>query len=161
VGDDVARLQAALAEVEEEARGLRWANKRPWRARTHVRWESSMPALDGHDLSAKLFKQALQVVVVQAEALDQGAVLLITGRGRHSIGPGGVLGEVLQGALGPVAEERGWRLRPHGAGAWVLVIDPARAPDAVTGRLGWGMWLLFGLFGAAAVVAVLRAVGWW
>ena len=45
----------------------------------------------------------------------------------------------------------GWRVVAGGAGRVVLVLDAARAPGHLTGRMGWGLRLLLG----ALVVAAL------
>jgi hypothetical protein len=159
--DDVARLRKALRSVQTAATSLRWAKKRPWLVKTHVRWEAEMPTIDGHDLSAKLMKQSMNVVIKEAKRLDTGAVLVITGRGNRTVGPEPVLPKVMKGVLGPACEEHGWRLRPHGAGAWVLVVDAKKAPRSATGAFGCGTWLLLGFFAACAAAVITKKVGMW
>jgi hypothetical protein len=148
-----------LAPVEVAARDQRWAEERPWTVETHVFWQAQMPTLDGHDLSAKLMKKSIALLVERAHKLDTGALQIVVGRGKHSLRPGGVLGEVVQGSLGPKARDRGWGLRPHGPAAWVLITDRKRAPSSVTGG-GWGGWVLALVLGGAAVVAVAHRLGW-
>lgn len=159
--DDVDRLRDWLGFLDTAARSQPWDAQRPWRVRTHLRWEGELPTLDGHDLSARNCAAALRTIVERAEQLDTGAVRVVTGRGTHSVRAGGVLSGVVREVFGPACEANGWRLRPHGPGAWVLVTDSSKAPDALTGAVGWGCWaLVLGL--VAAVVAVLsRALGWW
>jgi len=146
--DDVGRLRGALVALEVDADELEWAARRPWRASTHVRWEGELPSLDLHDLNAKLARRAVDALLEEAGALETGAVRVITGRGRRSIGPG-VLGEIARSRIGNGLEE-GWRFHPSGAGAYVLITDPRRAPRSATGALGWPFW-----FGVVAVLALL------
>ena len=146
--------------VEQAARGQRWAKERPWKTQTHVRWEREMPTLDGHDLSAKLMKRALKLLLDEVASLDTGAVLIVTGRGRHTLGAKGVLPQIVQGVVGRAASEQGWRLRPHGPGAWVLVVDASRAPASATAAFGWGEWLLFLFLGGCALLAIAATLGW-
>jgi len=155
--DDVDRLRTALADVEASARMLRWSDRRPWTVRTHVHWSGDLPEIDLHDLDARHAREAVRAATTVR--LQTGAVRFVTGRGRHSRGPG-VLGPVVRGELRRIGEGRGWRVRPAGPARWLLVTDVDRAPAAATGELGWGMRLLFLAFLVAAVVALARAAGW-
>lgn len=155
--DDVDRLRAALADIETSARMLRWADRRPWTVRTHVRWSGELPEVDLHDLDARHARLAVRAAA--GVRLATGAVRFVTGRGRHSKGPGGVLGHVVRGELKKLGEGRGWRVRPAGPARWLLVTDVRRAPAAATGELGWGMRLLFLAFLVAAAVAIARSLG--
>jgi len=146
--DDVARLRAALEALEADADQLDWAAQRPWRVATHVRWEGELPSLDLHDLNAKLARRAVDALMGEAGALQTGAVRVITGRGRRSIGPG-VLGDLVRSRIGNRLEQ-GWRFHPSGAGAYVLVTDPRKAPRSATGALSPWFWL-----GVIAVLALL------
>ncbi|MCB9778857.1 MAG: hypothetical protein H6742_09860 [Alphaproteobacteria bacterium] len=150
---DLDRLATALAPVQAHARGLRWARERPWRTDTHLWREGPLPVVDLHDLDAKTCKQALDGIVAVGAALDAGAVVLITGVGKHRPG-GGALGQIVTGRLGMQADERGWQLAPKGRGRFVLIIDPARAPASATGRLGPLFWLGAIAFAAAALAAL-------
>lgn len=157
--DDVGILRKRLRSVQADATGLAWAKERPWRVSTHVFWQAEMPTVDGHDLNAKLMKRVLAEVLDVAPSLRTGAVLVVTGRGRHSLGAGSVLAQIVQGTLGRAAAEQGWHLTSWGPAAWVLVVDPAKAPRTATGGGGWGLWLLFVGFVAAAAAAVLHELG--
>lgn len=159
--DDVDRLRRRLAALDEAARSHPWDRQRPWRVATHVRWDGELPAIDGHDLSARHLAVALREVADHPDDLRGGALRVITGRGKHSAVAGGVLSDVVHEVLGPAATTHGWWLRPSGPGAWLLVVDPAAAPAAATGRLGWGFWLLAAGFAAAAGLAAGHALGWW
>ena len=154
--DDVARLRAALAPIEQAATGLHWAQQRPWRAETHVFWQSAVPTVDLHDLNAKLARQ-LVGRVVELHDVSAGAVCLVTGRGRHSMGQG-VLGKVVGSALRKAAAGTDWQVRPAGASRWVVVFDRDNAPAAATGALGWGLWLLALAFGAAVIAVVVSKI---
>lgn len=155
--DDVDRLREALSEVETSARMLRWADERPWTVRTHVHWSGDLPEIDLHDLDARHARLAVRASTTVR--LQTGALRYVTGRGRHSTGPGGVLGHVVRHELRKMAESRGWRIRPAGAARWLLITDPDNAPPSATGEFGWGMRLLLLGFAAAAVLALARAAG--
>lgn len=146
-------LLPLLQPLDEAAAAQPWDRERPWRAHTHLGWERGVATLDAHDLSAKVLRAVLLALAEHPDALPSGALKIIVGRGRHSLGAGGVLGHVVADTLGPLCAPRGWTLRPQGA-AWFWVTDPARAPAAATGALGWGFWLLAAGFAACAVLAV-------
>lgn len=136
---------------------LRWADKRPWRAETHIRWAGDLPEIDLHDLDARHARKAVQLAAGQH--LDTGAMRFVTGRGRHTLGPGGVLGGVVRGELVKLADGRDWIVRPSGPARWLLITDPERAPASATGALGAGFWLFMAGFALAACVTVARAFG--
>lgn len=153
--NDVAVLRGRLAGVEAEAREQPWADQRPWRAETHVAWDGELPVVDLHGLKAGLARRAVRATVGAVGELEAGAVCFVTGRGRHSVGPGGVLGAVVRKELQRAgADQPTWSARPHGAARWVWIHDPERAPAAATGALGWGFVVLMVGFAIAAVVAV-------
>ncbi len=145
---DLQTLRAALQPLENLADELPWAHERPWRVRTHVRAEGELLVADLHDLNARAARQAVRLVAERAESLRTGAVVFVTGVGRHSIGPG-VLGDVLRGELGRLRHERGWNYAPAGSGRYALILDPARAPASFGGGLGPLFWLVAFLFGLA------------
>lgn len=155
--DDVEWLRESLAEVEEGARLLRWAAERPWRVQSHVRWAGDLPEVDLHDLDARHARDAVRAVA--AVRLDTGAVRFVTGRGRHSVGPGGVLGGVVRSELKKLIQQHDWQFRPAGPARWVLLTNREKAPAAATGDLGWGFWILVALFAAAALIALANASG--
>ena len=150
--DDLTRLREALGDVEKAARGLPWAKERPWRVDTHVFVESDLPVIDCHDLGTRQTEQVCDAVIEHGPHLQAAATALITGRGRHSVGPAR-LPQVVRQRLGEACRTHGWRLRIPRAGRFVVVIDPKRAPAAATGALGWGFWLWVA-FVAAAVAAL-------
>jgi len=154
---DLAGLSDDLGEIEEAAKELDWAEERPWRRDTHLWIEQGVPVIDLHDLNVRLGK----AVVAQADfdAVATGAVILVTGVGRHSMGSGSALRRAVSGKLGHRAAASGWELRPLGSGRLLLVVDPQRAPRWVSGGLGWPLKLGIAAFVAAAVWVCLGAPG--
>jgi len=151
MSDDVERLREELKPIAEAATDLKWADKRPWKAETHVFWESAVPTVDLHDLNAKLAKKAvLQACTHESET---GALFFVTGRGRHSLGPG-VLGGVVKSELKKICDGKDWSFRPAGPAKYVLITDRKKAPGAATGALGPLFWLFVGLL-AAGLAAVI------
>ncbi|MEC7945978.1 MAG: Smr/MutS family protein [Myxococcota bacterium] len=148
---DVSRLRSALAVVEDGARAQVWDERRPWRVRTHIGVEHGRPSVDLHDLKARNARLALDCLVAVAPQLESGSVLVVTGRGTHSLGP-----PVLQRMTGErlaavAARTEGWALHPHGSGAWVLSTQPSAAPAR---RSNWFLVVFF-LLTAAALVWLL------
>lgn len=156
--DDVARLQQALGPVQKAARGLPWAKERPWTTATHVGWDGRVPTVDLHDLGRKQAAEVVDAVVSLAGELDTGAVFLVVGRGRRSL-TGAVLPTVVRDRLVPLCTERGWQLRIPRAGRFTILVDPARAPAAATGALGWGFWIWALIIATATALAVWRTFG--
>lgn len=104
-----------------------------------------MPCLDLHDLKARNAKKALAALLATVESLDGAAVLVVTGRGNHSLGPP-VLHRLAGERLAAAARDAGWALHPKGSGAWVLSTDPAAAPPK---RASWFLVLFFALLAVA------------
>ncbi len=156
--NDLGILRRGLAGVEAEARGLRWAEERPWRRASHLRVEGEMVHLDLHDLNASCAKRAVRAVIDRVPDLQTGAVAFITGVGRHSIGPG-VLGEVVRGELSRVVRREGWSYSPAGKGALVLVFDPDSAPGQASSRLGPFFYLVAALLVLGLLAALPPAAG--
>ena len=156
--EDLDRYRAALAPIEDDAKGQRWAKERPWRVDTHVGAASGMVVVDLHDLSAAVARRAVREVV--ASPPEAGAVVFVFGRGRHTLGPSQVLRNVVVRELRRVcAENEAWSYRMSGPARTVWITDRARAPRAATGEWGWGTWLLLAALVAAFVLAVLSALG--
>lgn len=133
------------------ARGQVWDTERPWRVDTHVEWEGELPAVDLHDLKARNARLALRRLLTIAADLEAGAVLVVTGRGRHSVGPP-VLHRMAGEVLASAARDRDdWEVRPRGAASWVLVVRPDAAPAAARSASSW--------FVAVFFLLVLAAVG--
>jgi len=146
-------MRGQLASIEEEARELPWAEKRPWRTRSHVRVERDMVLVDLHDLNARCARRAVRRLAERAQELERGAVTLVVGVGSHSIGPG-VLGDVAIQELRKLAPKNGWSFHPAGKGALVLVTDPDKAPPQATSGLGPLFWLIAAVFLSALVYAI-------
>ena len=116
--------------------------------------EGELVVVDLHDLKAGLAKDVVRAVLEEEPAA--GALIFITGRGRHTVGAEPVLKRVTEGLLRErCAAVEAHRYRPAGPGRWVWITDPARAPSSVTG--GSGCWQLVGvgLFVLAAVVGLV------
>ena len=147
---DLARLATALAKTERDAQRLPWAGKHPWRAAVQVRSVEGVPAVDLHGLSIPLGEQAAWAAIGELGALQAGAVMFITGRGRHT---GGIskLKEAVNLLVITEAREQGWSVSPRGPGRILVVADASRAPSAATGRLPLGFW-------AVVVLAILGAI---
>lgn len=145
-------MSQALVEIEPKADKLPWADERPWRCASHLWAEGGLPTIDLHDLGPALAKRVVSIVSVHGEELKSGAVCLITGRGRHSIGRA-VLPQVVGDALQAVATDNGWRVRQGPAGRIILITNELLAPRAATGALGPGFWLMAAGFGALSVWA--------
>jgi hypothetical protein len=129
-----------------------WDGERPWRATTHVVWEGALPVVDLHDLKARNARLVLRRLVAEADALEAGAVLVVCGRGRHSVGPP-VLHRLTGDVLAAAARDRdGWRVDPRGSAAWLLVTRPDAAPAVARGASTW--------FLAAFFLLVVGAVAW-
>ena len=150
---DLRCLAEALSVIEPVADKLPWAAERPWRTDSHLWIESRMPVIDLHDLGPALARRVVQTLDEQGEQLSSGAVCLITGRGRHSVGRA-VLPAVVGDALQEVATQRGWRVRQGPAGRIILITDERSAPRAATGALGPGFWLGVAAFAGLAIWAI-------
>jgi hypothetical protein len=146
------RARSTLSGLSRAAQQQDWDAERPWRARTHVWEEDGVLVVDLHDLKLRLAKKAVDLVVAAAPELGHGAVIFVTGRGRHSVGKA-VLPEAIASKLqAVVAEHPGWQTRPGPAGRLVLVIDPALAPRHLQGGMSW--------LAAAVLLAVALAAAW-
>ena len=155
---DLQRLRGALGPVEALARKQPWDRERPWRASTHVWLEDGVVVVDLHDLKVKPAKAAVDAVVAAAldVAVEGGAVVFVTGRGKHSSGRA-VLPEVVLRKLAAASRERlVWRAVPL-SGRVVLVTDPSRAPARYRSGLGVVFWL--GVAGFVALAVWLLATG--
>jgi DNA-nicking Smr family endonuclease len=149
---DLRCLAEALGPIEPKADKLSWARERPWRTQTHLWSEGGLPTVDLHDLGPALAKAVVATLAEQGEGLQTGAVCLITGRGRHSLGRA-VLPQVVGEALQGIAQTHGWRVRQGAAGRIILITNERAAPRAATGALGPGFWVGFAAFTALATWA--------
>jgi len=111
-----------------------------------------VPTVDLHDLGPALAKEVVATLAELGEGLQTGAVCLITGRGRHSLGRA-VLPQVVGEALQQVAQTHGWRLRQGAAGRIILITNELTAPRAAKGGLGPGFWLGVAAFAGLAIWA--------
>lgn len=152
---DLEFLSQALSHVEQRAQKLPWAKTRPWKTTSHIWLEHALPTIDFHDLGQSLAKEVLDTVVLSTEQLESGAVMLITGAGRHSLGNHAAIKTLVGEHLRELAQEREWEFSPRGPGRFILVFDPDRAPPSATGKLGWGFWVITLLFLAALVTALM------
>lgn len=158
--DDVERYRGMLASVEAAARDQPWANERPWRVASHVTWEGRLPVVDLHDLRAALARDAVRAVLTRPPAV--GALVFVHGRGRHTLGAGSVLRDVVKKELQHAcAEVSAWSYRPHGSARWVWITDWKRAPAQVTGGSSVGWWIALVGFALLVAWAVGRQAGAW
>jgi hypothetical protein len=132
--DDLALLRNLLAEISIDAKRLPWAATQPWKESTHIWMEKGLPVVDLHDLNAKLAKRVVRKTLRKAGDLEAGALCIITGIGRNSIGEA-TLRNISIDIIGKAASENGWGFHPMGPGRLVLVVDEERAPPSATGRL--------------------------
>jgi hypothetical protein len=168
--DDVGRLRAALEAVEQEAKTLPWANDRRWSVATHLWTEHDAPTIDLHDLNVKLAVAAVEAIVDVAPSCASGGLVLVTGRGTHSLGGRSDLHDAVASALDRHCRSNGWQWRAGRAGRLVLVTDEARAPAILTGTLPWplvaGALVFLGLAlwyatPAGIVLTGLALLAWW
>ncbi len=152
---DLEFLSLKLGHIEKRARQLPWAEKRPWKTASHIWLEHALPTIDFHDLGQSLAKEVLDTVVLAAEQLESGAVMLITGSGKHSLGNHAVIKTLVHEHLRQATQENDWEFSPRGPGRFVLIFDRERAPPIATGRLGIGFWVIALLFLAALFTALM------
>lgn len=141
-------LSVTLAPVEEAARSLPWSAQKPWRCTSHLGVSDGRVLIDLHDLSVGL---ALDVVerVVEAQPTT-GAVVLITGRGKHTGGR-----SKLREAVLADLQRRGLRFVPRGPGRVELILDGERARRSAPG-LGLLFWLMVALLLLAMVATLVN-----
>ncbi|MCA9567964.1 MAG: Smr/MutS family protein [Myxococcales bacterium] len=144
---DLQTLAAALAPVEREAASLPWSAQDPWRSTTHLGIADGLPLVDLHGLSVRLGLAAVDAAL--AADLASGAVILVTGRGRHTGGHS----KLRTAVLAHLEEQDGVRVVPRGAARVEVVLDEDRARKARA-----GMGLLFWLFVALLLLGLVAAV---
>lgn len=155
---DLRELRAALRGISEQARKLPWAKERLWSPESHVFVEHGTLTVDLHDLSVRLAISAVERAVEVTPALRGGALVWITGKGRHNVDGRSPLREAVWDTLEEAAEREGWRLRQGAPGRLVLVVDSSRATAAADGRLGPWVWAVILGFAAALIYAVLSTL---
>ena len=153
---DVEQLQEAFRDIESEAKLLPWADENPWRLRTHVGIENSVPIVDLHGLSSKLAKKLLRAYIRLANKMEAGACIFITGQGAHSLGEP-TLRKIAISVLGAAAQEKGWGFHSRGPGRVVVITDPNKAPFHASGKLGPVFWWSAGLFVFLLLFFLLRS----
>ncbi len=142
-----------MLPIAERARSLPWGKERPWHPDTHMWEEAGLTTIDLHDLSVRLGLEVVDALEELGAELPSGAVMLITGRGKHTMGRS-TLRDAVADALIDAAQRHGWRVFPRGPARFVLITDEARAPASATGKPG----LLMVLFALLVLVALL--VSW-
>lgn len=151
--DDVGRLRQALQPLEADARHQRWDRERPWRVATHVRREGELVVVDLHDLKVGLARRAVHAAF--DSALQEGAVVFVTGRGRHSMGPGSPLRQAVVGTLQKACgATEGWAYRLLSPGRVAWIHDHQRAPASLGGGGSGWLWLWLALLALAFVVGL-------
>jgi len=116
--------------------------------------------LDLHDLKAGPARRAVRKVLERPA--DIGAVVFVTGRGRHTLGSTPILKKVVEKELRKAcSREERWRFRPAGPARWVWISDPDKAPAAATGEGGISILWWFLLLLILGVIGVVgNALGW-
>lgn len=151
--DDVGRLRRALDPLEADARRQRWDAERPWRTTTHVRREGELVVVDLHDLKVALARRAVHAAF--DTELAEGAVVFVTGRGRHTAGPSSPLRQSVVGTLQKACgTTEGWSYRLVGPGRVAWIHDRRRAPAQLVGGGGGWLWLWLALLALAFVVGL-------
>ena len=149
--NDLDAVRLALTPLEDAARGLRWAEERPWTVQSHVWDDVGVVTVDLHDLNASVTKSLLKAIVPIAPNLVAGGVVFVTGQGRHSMGLP-VLRQVVMGTLVRFERDYGWRQRDIGPGRVLLVVNEDRIPSRY--REGTPLWVV------AFFVAFMAAMAW-
>jgi len=133
---DLKTVYKILKSVEERAKALPWARKRPWKRGTHVWYEYDLLVVDLHDLNTKLAKDTLSRFVDAAEDFDTGAICFVTGIGKHSAGGFSKNREMVIKSLQKLARKKeNWSIYSQGNGRIVLVFNKEAAPKSATGKL--------------------------
>lgn len=118
--------------------------------------EDGHPVVDLHDLKARNARIALDGLLAVVGDLETPTVLVVTGRGAHSLGPA-VLRQLAGDRLAAAAARSpGWSLHPRGSGAWLLCTDPDAAPAR---RSGWFVLVFFVLLALAMAWLVYSRLG--
>lgn len=158
--DEVSRYRKLLRSIEAETRDQPWANERPWRTKTHVWSEDGVVVVDLHDLGAGIARKVVKAML--DEPAEAGAILLIHGRGRHTVGASQVLRNVVHKELKLACAERSdWSFRMVGSGRTAWISDRKRAPRSVTGDWGLGTWSGLAALVAAVAASLGHFFGWW
>ena len=133
---DLEQLRAALADVERRARSHAWSRERPWKATTHTWLEGRTVVIDLHDLGRGTASLATRAALDLAPDLESAEIVLVTGRGRHSVGPG-VLRSAVEQQLQEEVRSRGLAYRPRGPGRWAIVMRSERQRPPIGTVLFW------------------------
>lgn len=120
--------------------------------------ESGTPTVDLHDLSVRIAVECVHATVDEGGSLQSGAVVFVTGRGRHSIGGKSPLKEAVTQSLLDAAQEHGWRLRTGAPGRLVLIMDESAANAQARGRLGPMAWAAILLFGFSLLYVLVSSI---
>ena len=156
---DISALYGALKRIEREAEKLRWADKRPWKRKTHVWVESEIIVVDFHDLNTKLMKEAFEASVRVAKSFQSGAISFISGIGKHSAGNYSKNREILIKKLDKLVQNKSsWQWHSHGMGRFVLITDLEKAPPTATGKLSSTMKMAIIGFVVLLIISVLHSM---
>ena len=148
---DLEQLRTALSEVERRARSHAWSRERPWKTATHTWVEGQAVVVDLHDLGRGTATLATRAALELAPELASTEFVLVTGRGRHSVGPG-VLRDAVEQQLRAEVGPRGLAYRPRGPGRWAIVMREERSHTSLGTLFFWGL--------LAIVSAVLLTGAW-
>ena len=144
-------LHDELWDIPKKAANLPWALQGSWRFDSHLWFEpDGTLVVDLHDLSVPLARQVVTKTLKTVRVEDVHSVCLITGQGKHSEQGPKILPVTIDIARRQ-SEKKGWDIHSQ-PGRVYVVLDPSKAPPAVTNQLSkpmvWGIYAFFAaLFG--------------
>lgn len=144
-------LHDELWDIPKKAANLPWALQRKWEFDSHLWFESDGTlVVDLHDLSVPLARQVVTKILKTIRVDVVHTVCLITGQGKHSEDGPKILPVIIEISR-RYSEKKGWAIHSQ-PGRVYVVLDPSKAPPAVTNQLSkpmvWGIYAFFAaLFG--------------
>lgn len=144
-------LHDELWEIPKKAANLPWALQRSWKFDSHLWFENDGTlVVDLHDLSVPLARQVVTKTLKTVHVDAVHTVCLITGQGKNSESGPKILPLTIDISRRQ-SEKKGWALHAQ-PGRVYVVLDPSKAPPAVTNQLSkpmvWGIYAFFAaLFG--------------
>ena len=144
-------LHDELWDIPKKAANLPWALQRKWGFDSHLWFESDGTlVVDLHDLTVPLARQVVTKILKTIRVDVVHTVCLITGQGKHSEDGPKILPVTIEISRRH-SEKKGWAIHSQ-PGRVYVVLDPSKAPPAVTNQLSkpmvWGIYAFFAaLFG--------------
>lgn len=151
----IKELHDELWDIPKKAANLPWALQRSWSFKSHMWFESDGTlVVDLHDLSVPLARQVVTKTLKTVRVDSIHTVCLITGQGKNSDGAPKILPATVEIAQRQ-ATKKGWEVHSQ-PGRIYVVLDPSKAPGAVTNELSKTMvWGIYGFF--AMLFSILLA----